>query len=64
MNDNADQIGGKRRYPTNNAPAVTMRVEGSEDVIVFAVAEAMGFATSMIFVVCCAAPAIVCRKEK
>jgi hypothetical protein len=55
----SDQIGGRRRYARNNAPADTTTTEGSEDVMVSTVAEAMGLAPSITFVVCCAASATV-----
>lgn len=55
----ADQMGGRRKYARNNAPAVPTITTGSAEEMVSTVDEAIGFATSITFVVCCAAPAIV-----
>lgn len=59
----ADQMGGRTRYATNNAPAVTTTVVGSADEMVSMVEEAIGLAPSITFVVCCAAPATVCDQN-
>jgi len=40
-----DQMGGKRRYATNNAPAVPTITVGSAVEIVSTVDEAIGFAS-------------------
>ena len=58
-----DQMGGKSRYATNNAPAVPTIVIGSADVMVSKVEEAIGFAASITFVVCFAASATVCNQN-
>lgn len=57
-----DQMGGKRRYARNNAPAVPTMTVGSAETMVLTVDEAMGFAPSINFVVCCAASVTVCNK--
>lgn len=56
-----DQMGGMRRYATNNAPPVATIVNGSADVMVSIVEEAIGLATSITFVVCFAA---VCNQNR
>lgn len=55
----ADQMGGRRRYETNNAPAVPTITVGSADEMASTVDEAIGVAT---FVVFSAASATVCNK--
>lgn len=59
----ADQMGGRRRYTRNNAPAVPTITMGSDDEMVSIVEEAIGLASSITFVVFCAASATVCKQR-
>lgn len=54
-----EKTGGRRRYPTNKAPPAYTNAIGSADEMVSIVDEAIGFASSITFVVCCAASATV-----
>lgn len=58
-----DQMGGRRRYARNSAPAVPTITTGSADEMVSTVEEAIGFASSIILVVCCAASVTVCKQR-
>lgn len=58
-----DQMGGRRRYTRNNAPAVPTITIGSDDEMVSTVEEAIGLASSITFVVFCAASATVCKQR-
>lgn len=60
----ADQMGGRRRYVRNNAPAVPTITTGSPDVMVSTADVAIGLASPTTFVVCCAASATVCNKRQ
>lgn len=65
LKEMADQMGGRRRYIRNNAPAVPTITMGSAEEMVSTVDEAIGLASSITFVVCCAVSATIClHKQK
>ena len=62
LKETTDQMGGRRRYATNNAPPAATTETGSADERVSTVDEAFGLAPSITLVVCCAAFATVCSQ--
>lgn len=52
LKEMTDKTGGSSKYARNNAPPVPASITGSVEIIVSAVDDAIGLATSIAFEVC------------